>query len=151
MEVTAAGASLTLPSGETIAVSTENEAKKGSDAIEAESVATRKEGRDLGGWTGGSVWESSEILARVLVAKAAELVAGKRVLEVGSGCGLVGLTAAALGAEEAYLTDNVTCTPCPALPRAALAPRLPLFPPLPLTVPARHPLPSTTPGPWCSA
>ena len=84
----------------------------------AASAATKNEGRDLvgtdrtgtpsnersgafdplfagcrsvqGGWTGGSIWESGEVLARVLVSWSDELVTGKRVLELGTGCGLVG-------------------------------------------------------------
>ena len=64
----------------------------------------REEGRDLGGWTGGSVWESSRILASVLVALREELVVGKNVLELGAGCGLPGLTAGALGASETHIT-----------------------------------------------
>ena len=63
---------------------------------------------DLGGWTGGSVWESGEVLARLLCSdEYRPLVEGKRVLELGCGTGVVGLTAAALGAEEVRLTDRV--------------------------------------------
>ena len=63
---------------------------------------------DLGGWTGGLVWEASQVLARLLIAQSAEFWRRhSRVVELGCGCGLVGLTAAALGAEEVTLTDQV--------------------------------------------
>jgi predicted nicotinamide N-methyase len=63
---------------------------------------------DLGGWTGGTVWEASQVLARVLAAQpAAFWRARRRVVELGCGCGLVGLAAAALGAREVVLTDQV--------------------------------------------
>ena len=63
---------------------------------------------DLGGWTGGLVWEASQVLARLLIAQSAEFWRRhSRVGELGCGCGLVGLTAAALGAEEVTLTDQV--------------------------------------------
>ena len=57
-------------------------------------------------WTGASVWESGEVLAQLLPSLV-HLVEKKRVLELGAGCGLVGLTAAALGARETHLTDEV--------------------------------------------
>lgn len=56
--------------------------------------------------TGGSVWQAGEVLARLLVSpEYAALVAGRRVLDLGCGTGIVGLAAAALGAEEVCLTD----------------------------------------------
>jgi predicted nicotinamide N-methyase len=101
--------SLHLPSGRELRVRTELEAKRQGDATIEEAASTaRQEGADLGGWTGGSVWESSRILARVLIAMQAELVAGRRVIELGAGCGLPGLTAGALGASCCHITDNVT-------------------------------------------
>ena len=99
--------SLTLPDGRRLHVQTVSQAKGRDEGIKAADDAARKEGRDLGGWTGGLVWESGEILARTLMS-CRELVVGQRCLELGTGCGLVGLTAGALGAAEAYLTDNVT-------------------------------------------
>ena len=61
----------------------------------------------LGGWTGGNIWESSEVLARLLCLYPCSWWAGKRVVELGTGCGLVGLTALAMGAAEVTLTDQV--------------------------------------------
>jgi ribosomal protein L11 methylase PrmA len=58
------------------------------------------------GWTGGSVWEAAEVLTNLLSEEPAR-VHGKRVLELGSGCGLSGLAAGALGAKEVMLTDEV--------------------------------------------
>ena len=64
---------------------------------------------DLGGWTGGSVWESSEVLARVLTTEpwGDRVKAGARVVELGCGTGLAGVAAAAGGAEAVTLTDRV--------------------------------------------
>ena len=61
----------------------------------------------LGGWTGGNIWESSEVLSRLLCLRPRSWWDDKRVLELGAGCGLVGLTALALGAPEVTLTDQV--------------------------------------------
>ena len=63
---------------------------------------------DLGGWTGGAVWEGAQLLSRLLIAQPASLwQQRKRVLELGAGVGLVGLVAAELGAREVTLTDQV--------------------------------------------
>ena len=63
---------------------------------------------DLGGWTGGAVWEGAQLLSRLLIAQPASLwQRRKRVLELGAGVGLVGLVAAELGAREVTLTDQV--------------------------------------------
>ena len=61
---------------------------------------------DLEGWTGGAIWESGQVLARLLSAEP-ERVWGKGILELGCGCGLVGLTAGALGARQVTLADQV--------------------------------------------
>lgn len=53
---------------------------------------------------GGEIWSSSYILARYLEQNVD--LRGKRVLELGAGCGLVGLTCAARGASFVMLTDE---------------------------------------------
>ena len=45
------------------------------------------------------VWASAHGVAKLL-AESPDLVRGRRVLELGSGCGLVGLLAAKLGAAQ---------------------------------------------------
>jgi len=57
-------------------------------------------------WTGNAIWESAQVLAKLLSAEPAR-IRGKRVLELGTGCGLLGLAAGALGAREVTLTDDV--------------------------------------------
>ena len=55
-----------------------------------------------------TVWPAGEVLARALQHPdvfAPEQLRGKRVLELGSGCGVAGLMAAALGAGSVSLTD----------------------------------------------
>lgn len=59
---------------------------------------------DLGLETGGSIWHAGYNLAQYLI-QHPELVRGKRVLEIGCGCGLVGIVAAALGSTSVLLTD----------------------------------------------
>uniref|UniRef100_A0A7S1ZER4 Calmodulin-lysine N-methyltransferase n=2 Tax=Trieres chinensis TaxID=1514140 RepID=A0A7S1ZER4_TRICV len=54
--------------------------------------------------TGLNVWDGALLLARYLE-KHPDRVCSKRVLELGSGCGLVGIAAGLLGAEEIVLTD----------------------------------------------
>ncbi|KAG7393078.1 hypothetical protein PHYPSEUDO_012413 [Phytophthora pseudosyringae] len=59
-------------------------------------------------WTASRVWEASRFLAERLARFASEspaAFAGQSVLELGSGCGLAGLVAAALGA-DVLLTDQ---------------------------------------------
>ncbi|KAL4425856.1 hypothetical protein ABPG75_009872 [Micractinium tetrahymenae] len=62
-----------------------------------------KEGA-LGDGTGAKVWTSSHTLCREMAAHP-DIVAGRRVLEIGSGCGGCGILAAKLGAAEVVLTD----------------------------------------------
>ena len=58
------------------------------------------------GGLGWKVWGTALMLADQLAAAPA-LVEGRRVLEIGSGCGLCGLLAAKLGACSVTLTDCV--------------------------------------------
>jgi predicted nicotinamide N-methyase len=60
-------------------------------------------GETLG--TGGVIWDSGITLARFLEKEDGVRVAGKRVIELGSGTGLAGLAAAACGADSVLLTD----------------------------------------------
>jgi predicted nicotinamide N-methyase len=63
---------------------------------------------------GLTVWDASLVLAAYLeqlqMAKGKELFAGRRVLELGSGCGVAGIAAALLGA-RVVLTDWEVCIP----------------------------------------
>ncbi|EFJ42582.1 hypothetical protein VOLCADRAFT_97402 [Volvox carteri f. nagariensis] len=58
----------------------------------------------LGDGLGAKVWMVAHMLCLELASNR-ELVAGRRVLELGSGCGVCGLAAAALGAGHVVLTD----------------------------------------------
>lgn len=58
--------------------------------------------------TSGTVWDGAVLLSRFLE-RHPTLVRSKRVLELGAGCGLVGLTTAALGARNVCLTDLEDC------------------------------------------
>lgn len=63
---------------------------------------------DIGGWTGGTVWEASQALSRLLVAQPPSYWERRqRVVELGCGCGMVGMVAAAVGARVVVLTDQV--------------------------------------------
>jgi len=53
---------------------------------------------------GGKVWPASELMVNYLAETG--LVTGKRVIELGSGCGYVGIACAALGASHVTLTDR---------------------------------------------
>jgi hypothetical protein len=53
---------------------------------------------------GGKLWDSSLVLTRYLYLHRLELI-GKRVIELGSGTGLVGMFCALLGAKEVTLSD----------------------------------------------
>ena len=106
-------ASLTLPSGQALRIITERQGAEFSEELRAQSETVHDtdtpEGMALGSWTGGSIWESGEVLARLLCAQQSSFWVEKpRVLELGCGCGLLGLTAAGCGAEEVVLTDQVT-------------------------------------------
>ncbi|GLE01139.1 hypothetical protein PINS_up009969 [Pythium insidiosum] len=55
--------------------------------------------------TGLTTWDGSVVLAKYLEHKYSAFMQGKRVLEVGAGTGLVGISAALLGATDVVLTD----------------------------------------------
>ncbi|KAG2441421.1 hypothetical protein HYH02_010009 [Chlamydomonas schloesseri] len=52
-----------------------------------------------------TVWDSSIVVAKYLERHAGTLVLGRRLLDLSAGCGLPGLTAAALGAAAVVATD----------------------------------------------
>ncbi|KAG2497595.1 hypothetical protein HYH03_004341 [Edaphochlamys debaryana] len=62
-------------------------------------------GPEGGGSFASTVWDSAIVAAKYLERHAGELVAGRRVLDLSAGCGLVALTAAALGASRAVASD----------------------------------------------
>ncbi|KAL5641154.1 hypothetical protein ACGC1H_001590 [Rhizoctonia solani] len=59
---------------------------------------------DAGPGCGGIAWPAGEVLSRYLVKR--NSLVGQRVIELGSGTGLVGLVAGLLGAEEVVITDQ---------------------------------------------
>ena len=60
---------------------------------------------------GGIVWESAFCLAQLLQRDGGKRVRGKRVVELGAGAGLLGMSAAKLGAEDVVLTDHPSALP----------------------------------------
>jgi predicted nicotinamide N-methyase len=60
---------------------------------------------------GGIVWESAFCLAQLLQRDGGKRVRGKRVVELGAGAGLLGMSAAKLGAENVVLTDHPSAMP----------------------------------------
>ena len=60
---------------------------------------------------GGIVWESAFCLAQLLQRDGGKRVRGKRVIELGAGAGLLGMSAAKLGAESVVLTDHPSAMP----------------------------------------
>ena len=54
------------------------------------------------------MWKSGGELAKFIINQGPEFWANKRVAELGCGCGMAGLTAAAMGAAHVLLTDQVT-------------------------------------------
>ncbi|KAF7980895.1 hypothetical protein HWV62_36077 [Athelia sp. TMB] len=56
---------------------------------------------------GGIAWPAGQVLAKYLVDLGPSVVQDKKILEVGSGTGLVGLVAAALGARQVWITDQL--------------------------------------------
>jgi predicted nicotinamide N-methyase len=61
--------------------------------------------------TGAVVWDASVVMTKYFEKNAHELVVGKRCLELGSGCGLVGIGLAVLGAASVLLTDRPEMIP----------------------------------------
>ena len=68
------------------------------------TVLEADEGKPGGVHTGTVTWSSARALAAHL-SERLELVRGKRVVEIGCGCGLVSLTCCALGADAVLATD----------------------------------------------
>ena len=68
------------------------------------TVLEADEGKPGGVHTGTVTWSGARALAAYL-SERPELVDGKRVVEVGCGCGLVSLTCCALGAASVLATD----------------------------------------------
>ena len=62
------------------------------------------------GQTGSVVWDSSIYMCHFLC-QYHEFVVGKRVIELGAGCGLTGITAGILGAKHVDLTDQDAILP----------------------------------------
>lgn len=62
------------------------------------------------GSTGLTVWDGSVVLAKYLESNFKSLQ-GQRVLEIGAGTGIVGLTASLLGASEVVVSDLSYCLP----------------------------------------
>ncbi|CAG8686000.1 3541_t:CDS:1 [Acaulospora colombiana] len=66
---------------------------------------------DAGPGCGGVAWPAGEVLSQYLVHRGPEFMQGRRVLELGSGTGLVGLVAAQLEASKVTITDQLSaCT-----------------------------------------
>lgn len=64
-------------------------------------------GERKGVGTGGAVWDSAQVLVKYMERRyGANGMAGKCVLDMGTGTGVVGLAAAILGAENVLLTDS---------------------------------------------
>ncbi|KAJ4472180.1 putative methyltransferase-domain-containing protein [Lentinula aciculospora] len=55
---------------------------------------------------GGIVWPAGQILSNYLIRKGSKFLQGKRIVELGSGTGLVGLIAAKLGGSRVWITDQ---------------------------------------------
>lgn len=68
--------------------------------INVELYTTRDENLE----TGGSIWHASFLLTNYLI-KHTDLVKGKTILELGSGCGLCGIVCSILGAKKVIITD----------------------------------------------
>eukprot|EP01034_Spumella_vulgaris_P023602 gene23602-29838_t len=60
---------------------------------------------------GGKVWDSTYILLKYLACHRHELIAGRRVLELGSGTGLAGIALCSLNPQSVILTDMTEVAP----------------------------------------
>eukprot|EP00326_Haptolina_ericina_P039715 CAMPEP_0181232462 /NCGR_PEP_ID=MMETSP1096-20121128/35745_1 /TAXON_ID=156174 ORGANISM="Chrysochromulina ericina, Strain CCMP281" /NCGR_SAMPLE_ID=MMETSP1096 /ASSEMBLY_ACC=CAM_ASM_000453 /LENGTH=267 /DNA_ID=CAMNT_0023326757 /DNA_START=287 /DNA_END=1090 /DNA_ORIENTATION=+ len=77
-----------------------------------EVLAEQTTGEELPGESMQSaVWQAGCVLANVMQQFAPGFWHGKRVLELGAGCGVAGLLAAKMGAEMVYLTDLLPLVP----------------------------------------
>jgi protein N-lysine methyltransferase METTL21A len=63
---------------------------------------------DAGPGCGGIAWPAGQVLSNYLVHKGSLYLQDRRVLELGSGTGLVGLVAAKLGAPQVIITDQLS-------------------------------------------
>lgn len=74
--------------------------------IQGEAIIIAEDGSGRAGeGTGLVIWDASVVLAKTLELHKDKWCSGKRVLELGAGSGLAGLSAAALGAGRVLLTD----------------------------------------------
>lgn len=73
-----------------------------------ESGSRRSTQEQLHGDTGHTIWDGAVAMSKLLEFNSS-LVRGKRVLELGAGRGVVGLTAASLGAAHTVMTDLGYC------------------------------------------
>lgn len=71
-----------------------------------DDISVRVQEGSLGDGVGAKVWVVAHIMCRRL-SRDASLVRGRRVLEIGAGCGVCGIVAAQQGAAAVVLTDNV--------------------------------------------
>eukprot|EP00978_Attheya_sp_CCMP212_P009236 scaffold21809_cov52-Attheya_sp.AAC.3 len=89
-----------------------NDTNKGNKTVHTIVVKEMANNLEEDG-TGLNVWDGAILLAKYLEARPNKVrtecnaikVKGQRVLELGAGCGLVGIVAATLGAREVMLTD----------------------------------------------
>lgn len=77
---------------------------KGSFSIQGVALTVDEVG-NAGKGTGLTTWDGSVVLAKYLEHTRMDDVRGKRIVELGTGTGLVGISAALMGAKEAILTD----------------------------------------------
>eukprot|EP00416_Gambierdiscus_australes_P043287 CAMPEP_0171101066 /NCGR_PEP_ID=MMETSP0766_2-20121228/53885_1 /TAXON_ID=439317 /ORGANISM="Gambierdiscus australes, Strain CAWD 149" /LENGTH=308 /DNA_ID=CAMNT_0011561023 /DNA_START=136 /DNA_END=1062 /DNA_ORIENTATION=+ len=80
----------------------------GRSLLLGERKLLRPEGEQVHGDTGRSVWDGAVALSKVLEHNT-QLIEGRRVLELGAGRGIVGLSASLLGARRVTLTDLEYC------------------------------------------